>query len=77
MPAVHNTTTTHTLLTQTHSRSLSETTGSERNLTIANEYPEQCGHAFTSYIIPSIMHLASYILGFIYFRINENETLYA
>ena len=38
---------------------------------------EQCGHVFTTYIVPSIMHLASYILGFIFFRINENETLYA
>lgn len=38
---------------------------------------EQCGHVFTTYIVPSVMHLASYILGFIFFRINENETLYA
>ncbi len=44
----------------------------------ANEKEEQqCGHIFTTYVLPSIMHLTAFILGFIYFRINENETLYA
>ena len=28
-------------------------------------------------IIPNVMHLCSYIIGFIYFRIHENEQLYA
>ena len=38
---------------------------------------EQCGHIFTTYVLPSFMHLSAFILGFIYFRISENETLYA
>ena len=36
-----------------------------------------CGHVVTTYIVPSLLHLIAYILGFIYFRINENEQLYA
>lgn len=42
-----------------------------------NENERQCGHIFTTYIIPSVMHLAAFIIGFIYFRITENEQLYA
>jgi hypothetical protein len=38
---------------------------------------QQCGHVITTYLLPSLMHLAAYILGFVYFRINENEQLYA
>ena len=38
---------------------------------------KKCGHVVTTYILPSLMHFVSYILGFIYFRINENEQLYA
>lgn len=38
---------------------------------------DQCGHILTTYILPSIMHLVAYVIGFIYFRINENEQLYA
>lgn len=34
-------------------------------------------HILTTYILPSIMHLVAYVIGFIYFRINENEQLYA
>ena len=41
------------------------------------ENERQCGHIFTTYIIPSIMHFAAFIIGFIYFRITENEQLYA
>jgi hypothetical protein len=37
----------------------------------------QCGHVVTTYVLPSILHFIAYILGFIYFRINENEQLYA
>ena len=29
------------------------------------------------FVIPSLMHLSAYIMGFIYFRIRENEQLYA
>ncbi len=36
-----------------------------------------CGHVVTTYIVPSVLHLIAYIIGFIYFRINENEQLYA
>ena len=35
------------------------------------------GHIIMIIIIPSIMHLSAYIMGFIYFRIRENEQLYA
>lgn len=42
-----------------------------------DEQDRQCGHIFTTYIVPSIMHFAAFIIGFIYFRINENEQLYA
>jgi hypothetical protein len=36
-----------------------------------------CGHVVTTYMVPSVLHLIAYIIGFIYFRINENEQLYA
>ena len=38
---------------------------------------DQCGHIVTTYILPSFMHFVAYLLGFFYFRINENEQLYA
>lgn len=38
---------------------------------------DQCGHIITTYVLPSLLHFAAYIIGFIYFRINENEQLYA
>ncbi|CAF0848737.1 unnamed protein product [Brachionus calyciflorus] len=38
---------------------------------------DQCGHIITTYVLPSLMHLIAYIIGFIYFRINDNEQLYA
>ncbi len=38
---------------------------------------EVCGHIITTYVLPSVLHLASFIMGFVYFRINENEQLYA
>lgn len=38
---------------------------------------DQCGHIITTYVLPSLLHLISYLMGFIYFRINENEQLYA
>jgi hypothetical protein len=37
----------------------------------------QCGHIVTTYVIPSVLHFTSYIMGFWYFRIRENEQLYA
>lgn len=38
---------------------------------------EQCGHIATTYIIPDLLHLAAYLLGLWYFRLKENEQLYA
>lgn len=38
---------------------------------------EVCGHVFTTYIIPSVMHFVAYIIGFFYFRVMESEQLYA
>jgi hypothetical protein len=38
---------------------------------------EKCEHVVTTYILPSIFHFVAYLLGFFYFRINENEQLYA
>ncbi|RNA00136.1 hypothetical protein BpHYR1_003256, partial [Brachionus plicatilis] len=38
---------------------------------------DQCGHIITTYVLPSLLHFIAYIIGFIYFRINENEQLYA
>lgn len=38
---------------------------------------DQCGHIVTTYLLPSMMHLLAYLIGFIYFRINESEQLYA
>ena len=49
--------------------------GSKTNET--NYQKDVCGHIVTTYILPSLMHLIAYILGFFYFRINENEQLYA
>lgn len=37
----------------------------------------QCGHIVTTYVIPSVLHFTSYVMGFWYFRIRENEQLYA
>jgi len=36
-----------------------------------------CGHIFTTYILPDILHLASFIIGFMYFRITEGEAMYS
>ena len=49
--------------------------GSKSNKT--NYRDDVCGHIVTTYILPSLVHLIAYFLGFFYFRINENEQLYA
>jgi hypothetical protein len=49
----------------------------KQNLDTTEPVSEVCGHIITTYILPSILHLASFIMGFVYFRINENEQLYA
>lgn len=38
---------------------------------------QQCGHVLTTYLLPSLMHLIAYVIGFLYFRVQENEQLYA
>lgn len=47
------------------------------NETSAEEKQRQCGHIVTTYIVPSLMHFVAFILGFIYFRVSENEQLYS
>ncbi|XP_078694046.1 uncharacterized protein LOC144923417 isoform X2 [Branchiostoma floridae x Branchiostoma belcheri] len=37
----------------------------------------QCSHVFTTYVVPDILHFMAYLLGFFYFRIQDNEQLYA
>jgi hypothetical protein len=56
------------------------TSTNSRDIDVSNKKDDQqdvCGHIVTTYILPSLMHLIAYILGFVYFRINENEQLYA
>ncbi len=36
-----------------------------------------CGHIFTTYIVPDILHCAAFIIGFVYFRITEGEPMYS
>jgi hypothetical protein len=36
-----------------------------------------CGHIFTMYIIPDILHCTAFIIGFVYFRITEGEPMYS
>ncbi|XP_050413714.2 uncharacterized protein LOC126828156 isoform X1 [Patella vulgata] len=38
---------------------------------------EACEHIITTYIIPNVLHFLAFILGIYYFRIQENEQLYA
>ncbi|CAF0730819.1 unnamed protein product [Rotaria sp. Silwood1] len=36
-----------------------------------------CGHIFTTYILPDIFHFAAFIIGFIHFRVTEGEPMYS
>ncbi|UJR23617.1 hypothetical protein I4U23_026603 [Adineta vaga] len=36
-----------------------------------------CGHIFTTYILPDILHIVAFIIGFMYFRITEGEPMYS
>lgn len=36
-----------------------------------------CQHIVTTYVIPNFLHFTAYLMGFWYFRIQENEQLYA
>ncbi len=37
----------------------------------------ECGHIFTMYIVPDILHCTAFIIGFVYFRITEGEPMYS
>jgi len=37
----------------------------------------ECGHIFTTYILPDIFHFVAFIIGFIYFRATEGEPMYS
>ncbi|XP_046577481.1 uncharacterized protein LOC124285315 [Haliotis rubra] len=49
----------------------------EANLTEPSSPPIACEHVVTTYVIPNFLHFIAYIMGFIYFRIQDNEHLYA
>ncbi|XP_012939037.1 uncharacterized protein LOC106012012 [Aplysia californica] len=36
-----------------------------------------CDHIITTYLVPNLLHFMAYIMGLYYFRIQENEQLYA
>jgi hypothetical protein len=42
-----------------------------------NQVEHQWGYIVTTYLVPSFLHFVSYLIGFIYFRINDSEQLYA
>ncbi|CAC5420592.1 unnamed protein product [Mytilus coruscus] len=39
--------------------------------------PEACEHVITTYVIPNILHFVAFVMGFVHYRIHENEQLYA
>ena len=39
--------------------------------------PEACEHIITTYVIPNILHFVAFVMGFVHYRIQENEQLYA
>ncbi|XP_041358803.1 uncharacterized protein LOC121375421 [Gigantopelta aegis] len=45
--------------------------------TDATRPPLACEHIITTYIIPNILHFVAYLMGLYYFRIQDNEQLYA
>lgn len=42
-----------------------------------NEANINCEHVVTTYVIPDLLHLAAFILGIVYFRVKENEHMFA
>ncbi|XP_064615517.1 uncharacterized protein LOC135479555 isoform X2 [Liolophura sinensis] len=48
-----------------------------QNVTPSTDGEAACEHIITTYGIPNALHLLAFILGFYYFRIQENEQLYA
>jgi hypothetical protein len=47
-----------------------------KNVTSLNA-PIVCGHIFTTYILPDILHLVAFIIGFLFFRVTEGEPMYS
>ncbi|CAG5125668.1 unnamed protein product [Candidula unifasciata] len=47
------------------------------NLTEAVPHNTGCDHIITTYLVPNLLHLLAYVIGLYYFRIQENEQLYA
>ncbi|KAK7090265.1 uncharacterized protein [Littorina saxatilis] len=39
--------------------------------------PQACEHIVTTYLIPNILHFIAYIMGLYFFRIQDNEQMYA
>nr|KAG5690970.1 hypothetical protein BaRGS_027289 [Batillaria attramentaria] len=39
--------------------------------------PQPCEHIVTTYLIPNILHFIAYVMGLYYFRIQDNEQMYA
>ena len=46
------------------------------NATALHNHAE-CGHIFTTYILPDIFHFVAFIIGFIHFRVTEGEPVYS
>ena len=60
------------------------TTGAANTISVATTEASKpsgvfsnCNHVFTSYIIPDLLHLMAFCVGFWYFRIQDNEQMYA
>ncbi|XP_076435524.1 uncharacterized protein LOC143275355 isoform X2 [Babylonia areolata] len=54
----------------------------EENLTSptlspSSSTPPPCDHIITTYLIPNVLHFAAYVMGMYYFRIQDNEQMYA
>lgn len=39
--------------------------------------PKACEHVITTYVIPNVLHFIAFVMGFVHYRIQENEQLYA
>ncbi|ESO86344.1 hypothetical protein LOTGIDRAFT_235407 [Lottia gigantea] len=48
-----------------------------QNISKADFDSSACEHLITTYIVPNFLHFVAYIMGIFYFRIQENEQLYA
>ncbi|KAL8612343.1 hypothetical protein ACOMHN_020162 [Nucella lapillus] len=52
-------------------------TGSTTPSTAGAEGPMACDHIITTYLIPNLLHFVAYMVGLYYFRIQDNEQIYA